>query len=171
MLLLDCIHLARLLNISPTDVFQEYKRRTGAVLDAHTGFLMLSPAQFERLGNLQFVLHGRVLTMTPNAQAWPRAFNRHMVSASALSRLRRTILLSRRLYVSSTAVPILINTTSQGGRTDRVYLVIGDLGRHSGQGFDFVNGMVWSERFYSVYDSGNGGMWVGDGKYQDMKTN
>ncbi|TRM66649.1 aspartic peptidase domain-containing protein [Schizophyllum amplum] len=45
--------------------------------------------------------------------------------------------------------------TAIGGSEDGIYLVVADIGSPSGQGLDFINGYVFLERFYSVYDSGN----------------
>ena len=42
-----------------------------------------------------------------------------------------------------------------GGTKNAIYLIVGPLGQDSGQGFDFVNGMTFLERFYSVYDTAN----------------
>lgn len=42
-----------------------------------------------------------------------------------------------------------------GGNADSVYLIVGDIGSSTGSGLDFINGMTWLERFYSVYDTGN----------------
>jgi hypothetical protein len=50
--------------------------------------------------------------------------------------------------------PRALNTMI-GGRADYIYLVVNDIGTVSGQGFDFVNGYTFLERFYSVYDTGN----------------
>jgi hypothetical protein len=33
--------------------------------------------------------------------------------------------------------------TALGGDAKSIYLIVGDLGRHSGQGFDFINGYVF----------------------------
>jgi len=46
--------------------------------------------------------------------------------------------------------------TAIGGVEGANYLIVGDLGSPSGEGFDFVNGYAFLERFYSVYDTGNG---------------
>ncbi|KAF8877827.1 aspartic peptidase A1 [Gymnopilus junonius] len=43
-----------------------------------------------------------------------------------------------------------------GGASGMIYLVIHDLESPSGQGLDFINGLTFLERFYSVYDSENG---------------
>ena len=40
-----------------------------------------------------------------------------------------------------------------GGDADKIYLIVGDLGSPSGEGMDFVNGYVFLERYYHVYDS------------------
>ncbi|PPR06130.1 hypothetical protein CVT26_005352 [Gymnopilus dilepis] len=42
-----------------------------------------------------------------------------------------------------------------GGTSDKIYLVIADLGAKSGSGFDFINGYAFLERFYSVFDTTN----------------
>ena len=40
-----------------------------------------------------------------------------------------------------------------GGVASRIYLVVADLGSPSGEGFDFILGLPFLERFYSVYDT------------------
>ncbi|CAL1710305.1 unnamed protein product [Somion occarium] len=40
-----------------------------------------------------------------------------------------------------------------GGSDDFVYLMINDIGTPSGYGFDFIDGMTFLERFYTVYDA------------------
>lgn len=40
-----------------------------------------------------------------------------------------------------------------GGSSDKVYLIVADIGFPSGQGLDFINGQTFLERFYSVYDA------------------
>ncbi|EKM57087.1 uncharacterized protein PHACADRAFT_160625 [Phanerochaete carnosa HHB-10118-sp] len=42
-----------------------------------------------------------------------------------------------------------------GGDANSIYLIVGDVGSKSGQGLDFINGMSFLERFYTVYDSDN----------------
>jgi cathepsin E len=42
-----------------------------------------------------------------------------------------------------------------GAGADTIFLIVADLGRPSGSGFDFVNGLSFLERFYSVYDTTN----------------
>lgn len=52
------------------------------------------------------------------------------------------------------AWPRALNTAI-GGTNNNVYLIVGDLGSDSGEGFDFVNGFAFLERFYSVFDTTN----------------
>ncbi|OCH93069.1 acid protease [Obba rivulosa] len=42
-----------------------------------------------------------------------------------------------------------------GGNADTIYLVVADNMENTGSGLDFINGLVWLERFYLVYDSGD----------------
>ncbi len=51
--------------------------------------------------------------------------------------------------------PRALNTILVGGDTNSTYLVIQDLGR-SFPGVGFICGMTFLERFYSVFDTGNG---------------
>ncbi|KAM5546160.1 hypothetical protein V8D89_000286 [Ganoderma adspersum] len=45
--------------------------------------------------------------------------------------------------------------TAIGGDADGIYLVTANLGSSSGEGFDFIDGYTFLERFYYVYDSAN----------------
>jgi len=45
--------------------------------------------------------------------------------------------------------------TAIGGSSTSIYLIVGDIGTPSGEGLDFINGMTFLERFYSVYDTAN----------------
>ncbi|TCD63444.1 hypothetical protein EIP91_005385 [Steccherinum ochraceum] len=40
-----------------------------------------------------------------------------------------------------------------GGDDSSIYLIVSDIGTPTGEGMDFINGMVWLERFYTVYDT------------------
>ncbi|KAF7982214.1 hypothetical protein HWV62_29404 [Athelia sp. TMB] len=42
-----------------------------------------------------------------------------------------------------------------GGESGSIYLIVSDLGSSSGSGLDFINGYVFLERFYTVFDSTN----------------
>ncbi|KAI0089592.1 acid protease [Irpex rosettiformis] len=50
--------------------------------------------------------------------------------------------------------PRVLNT-AVGGTADGIYLVVGNTGMSAGSGFDFTNGYVFLERYYTVYDSGS----------------
>ncbi|EIN11545.1 acid protease [Punctularia strigosozonata HHB-11173 SS5] len=58
-----------------TDAFNTYTTATGATLDENTGLLRITPAQFANLQPLDFNIGGETFTLTPNAQAFPRALN------------------------------------------------------------------------------------------------
>jgi len=45
--------------------------------------------------------------------------------------------------------------TQIGGSASSIYLIVASLGTPAGEGFDFVNGYAFLERFYSVYDTAN----------------
>ena len=42
-----------------------------------------------------------------------------------------------------------------GGKSDSIYLVVQDIGQTAQSGMDFICGMTFLERFYTVYDTGN----------------
>ncbi|KAI9439315.1 aspartic peptidase A1 [Lactarius indigo] len=58
-----------------TDAFDRYKSATGAALDASTGLLRITPAQFSNLKSLFFIIGGTPFEFTANAQIWPRSLN------------------------------------------------------------------------------------------------
>ncbi|THH28715.1 hypothetical protein EUX98_g5470 [Antrodiella citrinella] len=43
--------------------------------------------------------------------------------------------------------------TAIGGTSDFVYLIVSDIGSDGGTGMDFINGMMFLERFYTAYDT------------------
>ncbi|OBZ76884.1 Polyporopepsin [Grifola frondosa] len=61
--------------------------------------------------------------------------------------------------------------TALGGTKDGIYLIVGDLGSSSGSGLDFIIGMSFLERFYSVYDVGNKRVGFAKTKYTNAETN
>lgn len=128
------------LTLLASDAYNAYKNETGAVLDSNTGLLSITPAQFSKLKNLDFNIGGKTFTLNANAQIWPRSLN------SAIN-----------------------------GEKNKIYLIVSDVGSDSGSGLDFVMGFTWlyvyslqhgskledsptasyySQRFYTVYDSG-----------------
>jgi len=50
--------------------------------------------------------------------------------------------------------PRSLNSTI-GGVPGKIYLVVADMGSQSGSGLDFIDGFVFLQRFYSVYDTTN----------------
>ena len=56
--------------------------------------------------------------------------------------------------VSPSASQRALNTAI-GGNANSVYLIVGSIGTPSGEGLDFINGMTFLERFYSVFDTAN----------------
>ncbi|KAF8526356.1 hypothetical protein JB92DRAFT_1142434 [Gautieria morchelliformis] len=56
------------------------------------------------------------------------------------------------VHLNSVKSPVFLQC---GGDTDSVYLIVADIGRPSGQGVDFINGLAFLQRFYSVFDTGN----------------
>jgi len=45
--------------------------------------------------------------------------------------------------------------TDIGGTAGNVYLIVNSIGTPTGEGLDFINGMTFLERFYSVFDTAN----------------
>ncbi|KAH9926239.1 aspartic peptidase domain-containing protein, partial [Epithele typhae] len=45
--------------------------------------------------------------------------------------------------------------TAIGGNANSVYLIVNSIGTPTGEGLDFINGMTFLERFYSVFDTAN----------------
>ncbi len=58
-----------------------------------------------------------------------------------------------------------------GGTTSNVYLIVADLGTNSGSGLDFINGMSFLERFYSVYDTANKCVGIANTPFTKATTN
>ncbi|KAI0333691.1 acid protease [Cubamyces sp. BRFM 1775] len=58
-----------------------------------------------------------------------------------------------------------------GGEDGKIYLVAADLGTSSGQGLDFINGFVFLQRFYSVYDTGNSQVGLATTPFTMAETN
>ena len=58
-----------------------------------------------------------------------------------------------------------------GGVAGSIYLIVGDLGTKSGEGMDFINGMAFLQRFYSVYDSADQKVGLATTPFTDAQTN
>ncbi|KAG2114236.1 aspartic peptidase domain-containing protein [Suillus discolor] len=61
--------------------------------------------------------------------------------------------------------------TALGGSSKALYLVVTNIGTPSGEGFDFVNGYAFLERFYSVYDTAHSRVGLAKTSYTDATTN
>ncbi|KAK7680342.1 hypothetical protein QCA50_016582 [Cerrena zonata] len=68
------------------------------------------------------------------------------------------------------AWPRALNTAI-GGTTDFVYLIVGDLGSNLGEGIDFIDGMTFLERFYTVFDSANNQFGIATTPFTQATTN
>ncbi|EMD33953.1 hypothetical protein CERSUDRAFT_76121 [Gelatoporia subvermispora B] len=58
-----------------------------------------------------------------------------------------------------------------GGNEDTIYLVVADNQENTGSGLDFINGMVWLERFYVLYDSEKNQVGFATTSYTDATSN
>ncbi|KAG2364324.1 aspartic peptidase domain-containing protein [Suillus spraguei] len=58
-----------------SDAFQKYEAATGATLDQATSLLRISRNRYDALRNLNFYIGYTMLSLTPDAQIWPRSLN------------------------------------------------------------------------------------------------
>ncbi|THH13076.1 hypothetical protein EW146_g7101 [Bondarzewia mesenterica] len=58
-----------------------------------------------------------------------------------------------------------------GGTSNNVYLIVGDLGSNSREGLDFINGLAFLERFYSVFDTDKKRVGLATTRYTYATTN
>ncbi|KAG2078738.1 acid protease [Suillus decipiens] len=111
-----------------TKAYERYKAATGAEYDPATKLLAISDDQYSTLQPLNFHIGTETFSLIPNAQIWPRSLN-----------------------------------TMIGGQEHSIYLIVCDIGIHmkTGEedddknGNDFINGYVFMQRFYVVYDATN----------------
>ncbi|KAG2359525.1 hypothetical protein BDR07DRAFT_1472795 [Suillus spraguei] len=57
------------------------------------------------------------------------------------------------------------------GTDDEIFLVVCDIGTRSGGGYDFVNGYVFLQRFYTVLDTGRNRIGFAKTRFTDATTN
>ncbi|KAG1789998.1 aspartic peptidase domain-containing protein [Suillus plorans] len=134
-----------------SDAYVEYQFLTGSTTDAATGLLLISSAQYAALENLSFGIGG------------VRHFCR-------LSHPLLTICTGNVHSHPCQIWPRILNTYI-GGSSNAIYLVITDIGTPSGQGFDFVNGYPFAERFYCVFDTSRSRIGFAQTPYTDATTN
>jgi len=58
-----------------------------------------------------------------------------------------------------------------GGDDGSIYLITADMGSNSGAGLDFINGFVFLQRFYSVFDTTNSQVGLATTQYTNAETN
>ncbi|KAI0333910.1 aspartic peptidase A1 [Cubamyces sp. BRFM 1775] len=58
-----------------------------------------------------------------------------------------------------------------GGSSDYAYLIIADIGSYSSSGMDIVNGMMFMERFYAVFDTENNRVGIANNLYTYSTAN
>ncbi|KAG2076962.1 acid protease [Suillus decipiens] len=58
-----------------------------------------------------------------------------------------------------------------GGSSSAIYLIVNDIGTPSGQGFDFINGYTFLQRFYSVFDTAQSRVGFATTSFTDATTN
>jgi len=58
-----------------------------------------------------------------------------------------------------------------GGTSGGIYLIVNNIGTHSGSGLDFINGQTFLERFYLVLDTANQRVGLANTTYTHATTN
>ncbi|KAG2357097.1 aspartic peptidase A1 [Suillus spraguei] len=57
------------------------------------------------------------------------------------------------------------------GASNVIYLIVNDIGTHSGMGLDFVCGLIFLQRFYSVFDTANSRIGLAKTSFTNATTN
>ncbi|KAG2360600.1 aspartic peptidase A1 [Suillus spraguei] len=57
------------------------------------------------------------------------------------------------------------------GASDVIYLIVNDIGTHSGKGTNFICGLAFLQRFYSVFDTANSQVGLAKTLFTDATTN
>jgi saccharopepsin len=127
------VDTATTLILIKTDAFKRYQNMTGATVDSKTGLLSITPSQYSQLQTLRFIIggvrHSSTLKCCVELPSLQRPFD---------------------LIPDAQIWPRTLNKAI-GGDPNGIYLIIANIG--SSHGIDFINGMVFLERFLSVYDS------------------
>ncbi|KAG2367573.1 acid protease [Suillus spraguei] len=64
-----------------SDAYARYQAATGATIDQPTGHLRINIDQYKALRKLKFHIGNQILSLTPNAQIWPRFLNSKLCGA------------------------------------------------------------------------------------------
>ena len=125
------------------DAYNTYQNATGASFDNNTNLLTISSTRFNQLQELCFVVSDVIM--------------------------RRSLAVWNIFIFFFDQVPLVLSANAQiwprsinaviGGVSGKIYLVVGKLASVNGPGDfnvgDFIVGIVFLERFYSVFDTGN----------------
>jgi len=65
-----CSHLIYIL-----EAYNQYVQATGAIYDDSTGYLSITPDQYDKLESLYFKIEDSTYELNANAQIWPRKLN------------------------------------------------------------------------------------------------
>ena len=158
------------------DALLFYMSLIGGVFDEATQLYRITPAKYENLESMFFTINDvRIIiqyacTMTDfastlqvdfeftaNAQIWPVRPSVHYDAAG--NDLHKHMISQREL------------NNLIGGSSEFVYLIIADIGTFSGSGMDIVNGMMFTERFYAVFDTANNRVGIANTRFTDNTGN
>ncbi|KAG2353617.1 acid protease [Suillus spraguei] len=117
---------------------------TAGILDCGTTFLYLASDAYERYKDLT---GGTVNPANGLIQISLEQFGRLRALNFYMDRVLFTLIPDAQIWPRSLNERI-------GGSVDDIYLVVKDLGTPTGAGLDFINGYVFFQRFYIVFDSG-----------------
>ena len=148
-----------------SDAFATYRSLTGAVEDNATGLLRISSANYANLQSLFFNVGGTSYEFTKNAQVCNclmpfcdviTSFQlpRHGLELSTPPSVDQPAIstLSSQTYVFPSPAPTSFSYSPT--LVTHICLTL-QLGSNSGEGFDFINGYTFLERYYSVFDTTN----------------
>ncbi|KAG2355950.1 aspartic peptidase A1 [Suillus spraguei] len=117
---------------------------SAGILDCGTTFLYLASDAYEKYKDLT---GGTVNPANGLFQISPEQFGQLSVLNFYIDGSTFTLIPDAQIWPRSLNERI-------GGGADDIYLVVKDLGTAIGEGLDFINGYVFFQRFYIVFDSG-----------------
>ncbi|KAJ3833050.1 aspartic peptidase domain-containing protein [Lentinula raphanica] len=141
------------LNYMPTDTFNAYINSTGGTFDEATGLYEITQEQYDALDNLIFTIGGTDFPLTANAQIWPRDLNENIGGEEG------------RIYLAAVATGMC--TLVQYRLTDDLMLLRPD----PIEDLNFINGYVFLERFFSIFDNSNSRVGFATTSYTNATTN